>query len=186
MSPATDSVAALIIVVVLAIAAVAGFVLWRSRSGRRLQSRFGAEYTRVVEETGSRSAAEERLRRREARVRAYSIHPLSPDQRARYAAQWRALQAEFVDDPGGAVTAADHLLGEVMQARGYPVVDFEQQAADLSVDYPQVVQNYRIAHDIAVLHAEHKASTEDLRRAMVHYRSLFDELSSEPQMRAAS
>lgn len=186
MNPTADPLAALLIVVVIAVAAVAAFVLWRGRSARRLQSRFGAEYARVVQESGSRSVAEERLRRREARVRSYSIHPLSPDERARYAAQWRMLQAKFVDDPAGAVTAADHLLGEVMQTRGYPVIDFEQQAADLSVDYPEIVQNYRVAHDIALLHAQHRASTEDLRRAMVHYRSLFDELSSEPRMRAAS
>jgi hypothetical protein len=175
-----------LIVVVVVLIAVIAFLLWRYSASRRLKSRFGPEYQRTVEESGSRRAAEERLRRREERVRSYSIHPLTPDQRARYAASWRAVQAEFVDDPRGALTAADRLLGDVMTARGYPVTDFEQAAADLSVEHPVVVQNYRAAHAIALKHAEGRAATEELRQAMVHYRTLFDELTAEPRMRAAS
>jgi predicted nucleic acid-binding protein len=176
----------LIVLVVVLAAAVFLLVSQGRGSTRRLKSRFGPEYERAIEESGSRKAAEERLRRREARVHAYAIHPLSPDQRARYVSSWRRVQAEFVDDPAGAISAADQLLGEVMAARGYPVIAFEQQAADLSVEYPDVVQNYRTAHEIALRHAQGEANTEDLRRAMVHYRSLFDELASEPHMRAAS
>lgn len=175
-----------LIVVVIVLVAVIGVLIWRNTASRRLKSRFGPEYQRTVEESGNRRAAEERLRRREERVRSYAIHPLSPEQRARYVAAWRTLQAEFVDDPRGAVTAADRLLGDVMTARGYPVVDFEQAAADLSVEHPVVVQNYRTAHAIALRHAEGKAATEELRQAMVHYRTLFDELATEPHMRAAS
>ncbi|GAA0571746.1 hypothetical protein [Rhizomicrobium electricum] len=185
MNPA-DPMAAVLIVLVVVLAAAVALLIWRGRGSKRLKSHFGPEYQRALEETGSRRAAEERLRRREQRVQSYAIHPLSPEQRARYAARWRALQAEFVDDPAGAVSAADRLLGEVMAARGYPVIEFEQQAADLSVEHPQVVQNYRTAHEIAVRHSQGQANTEDLRRAMVHYRSLFEELASEPRMRAAS
>ncbi len=185
MYPA-DSMAVILIVLVVILAAAVAILIWRGRGSKRLKSHFGPEYARALEESGSRRAAEERLRRREARVQSYAIHPLSPDQRARFAARWRTLQAEFVDDPAGAVSAADQLLGEVMATRGYPVIDFEQQAADLSVEHPQVVQNYRTAHEIALRHAKGQASTEDLRRAMVHYRSLFEELATEPHMRAAS
>jgi hypothetical protein len=185
MNPA-DPMAAVLIVLVLVLAAAVAILIWRGRGSKRLKSHFGPEYERALEESGSRRAAEERLRRREERVHSYAIHPLSPDQRARYAASWRALQAEFVDDPAGAVAAVDQLLGEVMAARGYPVIEFEQQAADLSVEHPHVVQNYRTAHEIALRHAKGNANTEDLRRAMVHYRSLFEELTNEPRMRAAS
>jgi hypothetical protein len=185
MNPA-DPMAVVLIVLVVVLAAAVFLLVWRGRGSTRLKSRFGPEYERALEESGSRKAAEERLRRREARVQSYAIHPLSPDQRARYVASWRRVQAEFVDDPAGAISAADRLLGEVMAARGYPVIEFEQQAADLSVEHPDVVQNYRTAHEIALRHTQGQANTEDLRRAMVHYRSLFDELASEPHMRAAS
>lgn len=181
-----DPTIAILVVVIVVLAGVVAFLLWRNNARRRLRSRFGPEYERAVQETGSRRAAEERLQRREARVRSYSIHPLSPEHRARFTAEWRAVQAEFVDDPRRAVSEADQLLGEVMAARGYPVLEFEQQAADLSVDYPEVVQNYRAGHDIALRHAEGRAGTEELRQAMVHYRALFDELAAEPHMRAAS
>lgn len=177
-------IALIAIIAVLAIVVV--FLLWRYNASRRLRSRFGPEYERAVGESGDRGAAEQRLRRREARVRSYNIHPLTAEQRARYAAAWRAVQADFVDDPRGAVGAADRLLGEVMTTRGYPVREFEQQAADLSVDHPLVVQNYRAAHEIALRHEQGRAGTEELRQAMVHYRALFDELTNEPQMRAAS
>jgi hypothetical protein len=181
-----DPTIAVLAVIIIVLVALAALLWWRGSPSRRLKSRFGPEYQRAVQESGSRRAAEERLRRREERVHSYAIHPLSPEQRARYTAEWRAVQAEFVDDPHGAVTAADRLLGDVMAARGYPVLDFEQQAADLSVEHPVVVQNYRAAHAIALRHAEGRAGTEELRQAMIHYRALFDELAAEPRMRAAS
>jgi hypothetical protein len=105
-----------------------------------------------------------------------------PADRDRYVASWRKVQAQFVDDPKSSVTQADQLLGEVMSTRGYSVSDFEQRAADISVNHPLVVENYRAAHEIAVRHARGQASTEDLRQAMIHYRTLFDELAGEPEM----
>jgi hypothetical protein len=99
--------------------------------------------------------------------------------------RWKDVQARFVDGPARAVADADALLGEVMTARGYPVSDFEQRAGDISVDHPEVVRNYRAGHDIALRHAQGNASTEDLRQAMIHYRSLFDELVNETEAPAA-
>jgi hypothetical protein len=98
---------------------------------------------------------------------------------------WHRVQARFVDEPRGAVTEADQLLGDVMSTRGYPVSDFEQRSADMSVDHARVVENYRAAHEIALRHAQGQASTEDLRQAMIHYRTLFDELVNEPEMAGA-
>ena len=116
-----------------------------------------------------------RARRREQ----FEIHPLSTEGKSSYAGRWGEVQARFVDDPRGAVTLADHLVTDVIQARGYPVGEFEQQAADLSVDYPTIVDSYRAAHDIAERHRAGQATTEDLRQAMVHYRALFQELLEE-------
>jgi hypothetical protein len=174
-----DTTTAVFVVIIIVLATFAVLLLWRYRFTAHLRSQFGPEYSRTIAESGSRSAAEERLRRREKRVRSYPIHALPPDQRARFIASWRTLQAEFVDDPKASVTAVDRLLGEVMAARGYPVMQFEQQAADLSVEHPIVVQNYRAAHEIALRHQGGQAGTEALRQAMVHYRTLFDELIGE-------
>ncbi|MFP5396672.1 MAG: hypothetical protein ACLGHF_11015 [Alphaproteobacteria bacterium] len=102
--------------------------------------------------------------------------------RDHFIATWRDVQAQFVDDPNYAVTRADDLLGEVMRARGYPMADFQERADDLSVDHPEVVENYRRGHEIAVRHSRGEASTEDLRRAMIHYRTLFDDLVHEPEL----
>jgi hypothetical protein len=108
------------------------------------------------------------------------IRPLAPGDRARFVESWERVQARFVDGPGSAVADADRLLGDVMSTRGYPVSDFEQRAADISVDHPRVLENYRAAHRGAIRHTEGHASTEDLRQAMIHYRTLFEELVSEP------
>src|SRR5581483_2562391 len=105
--------------------------------------------------------------------------PLRNDERARFSEAWRREQARFVDDPRAAVNSADRLVGEDMQARGYPMSDFEQRVDAISVDHPQVVENYRIAHQIAINDSRGQGSTEDLRRAMVHYRALFEELLEE-------
>ena len=129
-----------IIVAVLAVVAVALFYL-RTQRSRKLRERFGPEYERAVSETGS-ARAEAKLEKIEKRVRKYDIHPLSEADRGRYLEQWRAVQARFVDDPNRAVGEADRLLGEVMAARGYPVADFEQQAADLSVNHARVIEHY--------------------------------------------
>jgi hypothetical protein len=167
-----------VLVVLLAVVAV---VFWmRSRRTAELKSQFGPEYSRTVQEAGSEKKAETLLAERQKRVASYTIKPLPPEMRDHFVETWKRVQSQFVDDPSYAVTRADDLLGEAMAARGYPVKDFDQRAEDLSVDHPQVVQNYRTAHDIAVRHAEGGAGTEDLRKAMIHYRALFDELIEEP------
>ena len=110
----------------------------------------------------------------------FHIHPLAAGDRARFVESWRGVQSRFVDGPAGAVTEADQLLGDVMSTRGYPVSEFEQRSADISVDHPLVLENYRKAHEIALRQTRGQANTEDLRQAMVHYRTLFEELINEP------
>jgi hypothetical protein len=109
------------------------------------------------------------------------VRPLAAGDRARFLTSWREVQARFVDGPAGAVTAADQLLADVMSTRGYPVSGFDQRAADISVDHPLVLKNYRTAHEIALRQTAGQASTEELRQAMVHYRTLFEELVNDPQ-----
>jgi hypothetical protein len=146
-----------------------------------MRGKYGVEYERAVEDTGgSRAKAEAELHAREKRVKNMDIRPLSGEDRAAYFGAWRRVQAEIVDDPKIAISDADRLLGDIMQARGYPVTDFEQRAADLSVDHPEVVENYRTAHAIALAHQRGEAGTEDLRQAMIHYRELFEDLVGEP------
>jgi hypothetical protein len=165
-----------IIVIVLAIAA---FALFQQRQTAHLRGRFGSEYDRAVQVTGSRARAEADLRLREKRVERLNIRQLSSEDAVRFKESWARVQTRFVDDPKVAVTEADQLLGEVMAKRGYPVGDFEQRAADISVEHPRVVENYRSGHDIALRHAKGQATTEDLRQAMIHYRTLFTELVGE-------
>jgi hypothetical protein len=164
------------IVVVLVLLALLAFFAGRQRRSRRLQDTFGPEYDRTVEQTGDRRAAEAELRERTERRETFDIVPLEPEARARYIEAWRNTQAQFVDEPVVATREADRLITSVMRDRGYPVDDFEQRAADLSVDHPQVVDDYRAAHAIAAANDRSEASTEDLRQALVHYRSLFEEL----------
>ena len=175
-----DNNTILIAVLGLALIAVVVLLLMRSRHSSKLRSRFGPEYERAVDESGNTRKAEAALHDREKRVKSFAIQPLRTGERERYVAAWRRVQGEFVDNPKFAVTHADELLAEVMAVRGYPVGDFDQRSADLSVDHPVVVQNYRSAHDIAIRHARGEAGTEDLRQAMIHYRALFDDLVSEP------
>jgi len=165
-------------VVVVAIIAVV-FVYTQKRRSERLRSRFGPEYDRMVEEGGNRRQAEAALEERAKRVEKFQIRSLTRDEHERFARAWREEQARFVDNPSEAVLNADRLVAEVMKARGYPVGDFEQRAADISVDHAAVVRNYRVAHDIALLDQRGDASTEDLRNAMVHYRELFIDLLEE-------
>ena len=166
----------LAVVVVLALAAAA-FVVSRRRRSEHLKQHFGREYEHALEAKGDRAKAEAELAEREKRVQKLDIRPLDPAERERFTTQWTEVQARFVDDPPRAVAFADALLGEVMKARGYPVSDFEQRAGDISVDHPAVVEHYRTAHDIAVRHERGEAGTEDLRQAMIHYRSLFEDLA---------
>jgi hypothetical protein len=164
--------------VAIAVVVIAGVVVWEIRRKRSetLRTKFGSEYDRVVHDTGSVKAAEATLEQRARRVEALHIRPLAREDAARYADGWRRVQERFVDDPNGAVTEADRLVGEVMHARGYPLGDFEQRVDDISVNHPDVVINYRAAREIAQAHARGQASTEDLRQAMVHYRALFNDL----------
>jgi hypothetical protein len=168
----TIIIAALVVMVLV----LGGLLHFQRHRSDQLRSRFGPEYDRAVKESGGKSKAEAELVEREKRVKSLSIRPLEPNDRARFTRSWQDVQAEFVDDPEGSIGHADSLLAEVMSARGYPVSDFEQMSADISVDHPNVVQNYRTAHEIALRHERGQANTEDLRQAMIHYRSLFEEL----------
>lgn len=166
----------LVLAVGVLLVIVAVLVVDRQRSAK-LRSRFGAEYDHAVEEAGSRRTAETDLADRTKRVEELDIRPLDPADRQRYATQWRELQGRFVDDPKGAIRGADDLIGEVMEARGYPVADFNRRVDDISVDHGAVVEHYRVAHEIAQRsNGAAPADTEELRQALVHYRALFTSL----------
>jgi hypothetical protein len=176
-----------VIAVVVIVALVGAWLALRQRRTQGLKTQFGSEYDRAVTETGGRRAAESELEARRKRRESLNIQTLDPAARERYASRWERVQARFVDAPSGAVTEADELVQEVMRARGYPVEDFAQREADISVDHPQVVENYRAAHAISMAAGHDQAGTEDLRQAMVHYRALFLELlggGTEDQQRA--
>ncbi len=173
----TTQIAIIVAVIVVIVAAVVLYL--QRRRSERLRQHFGAEYDRAVTEGGGRRHAEAVLEERTERVKKFHIRPLTADDKARFSEQWAQVQAHFVDAPAGAVAEADQLLGDVMATCGYPMGDFEQRAADISVDHPIVTQNYRAAHEIAVRQAKGQASTEDLRRAMIHYRALFEDLVNE-------
>lgn len=169
---------AAIIVIAVAVVAIAaiGFYAWQRRQSQALALHYGPEYQRAVSEAGSQRAGEAELRRREERLELLDIRPLSAQQQAEYQKRWRGTQTLFVDDPAGAIADADGLVEEVMKTRGYPVSDFDQRAADLSVHHGRVVENYRAARDIARRQRQGDATTEELRRAMVYYRGLFEDL----------
>jgi len=166
----------LIAIVVVLIAAAVIVVGWLGYRQWRLRRQFGPEYNRTVKEAGSRWRAASELEARRKRRMGLDVRPLAPEAQQRYSEQWRIVQARFVDQPREAVDEADRLINAVMRDRGYPVDDFEQRASDLSVDYPEVVENYRSAHTIASRNGPNAGNTEDLRKAMVHYRALFNEL----------
>ncbi len=163
------------VIVVVALAAAA-FVISRQRRSQQLKERFGPEYDRTVGTAGGSKAAETELESRKQRREQFEIRPLSPQTAADYAEKWKQVQVHFVDAPADALREADVLLSEVMRERGYPVEDFEQRAADISVDHPAFVENYRAGHAIAVGDSQGQASTEDLRQAIRHYRALFEDL----------
>jgi hypothetical protein len=164
------------VVIVIAAVLVWLYVRNRRRTTAGLRTKFGSEYDRAVLAHGSERKAESKLEDREKRVEKLKIRELDPTEHERYSKQWDAVQSRFVDSPNGAVAEADDLVSSVLKTRGYPVSDFEQRAADISVDHPRVVQNYRTAHEIALRLGKDQATTEDLRTAMIHYRSLFEEL----------
>jgi hypothetical protein len=150
----TTQLALIIAVVVVVVGGIVAFVSYRKRRTARLRTQFGeAEYARAVENGGNRGRAEARLEERTQRVESFHVRPLAAGDRTRFVDAWRRVQARFVDGPAGAVAEADQLLGDVMSTRGYPVSDFEQRAADISVDHPLVLQNYRTAHEIALRQA---------------------------------
>ena len=176
-----DTTTLVIVLLAVLVLVLVGVILMQRRRSEHLQSRFGPEYERALEETGDKRKAEAELQKREQRVEKLSIRPLPPAHRERFIADWQRVQAEFVDDPDASVGNADRLLQDLMAARGYPVENFEQVAADISVDHPAVVQHYRTGHDIALRHRRGEASTEDLRQAMINYRELFDELVTDEE-----
>lgn len=173
-----DSTVTIIVVVfvLVIIGAFLGLVFSRRKRTERLHDKFGPEYDHTVQTMGSKKKAQTELEERQKHVKALEIRPLSISERERYLADWSAVQSKFVDEPGQAIEAADRLIKEVMQVRDYPVSDFEQRAADISVIYPDLVSNYRAAQEIAIKNEQGQADTEELRQAMIYYRSLFNEL----------
>lgn len=170
-----------VIAALVVLAAAAGAMLQsRRRQSERLRGDFGPEYDRAVGEYGDERSAERALRERKQRVEKLRLRPLSAGERGRFSEAWTGAQTRFVDDPNAAIGDANRLVDEAMRARGYPVGDFDQRAADISVDHPYVVEHYRAARDIARRNERGEAETEDLRQAMVHYRSLFTELLNTP------
>jgi hypothetical protein len=170
----TSTAIVLAVVVIVVVVAVVWFTM--RRRSEELRKRFGPEYDRVITERGDTRQAEHELAERQRRVERLDIHPLETAQRDQFIESWRATQAHFVDAPAEAITDADRLVSEVMRARGYPVGDFEQRAADISVDHPTLVENYRAAHAIALANQRGQSGTEELRQAFVHYRALFEDL----------
>jgi hypothetical protein len=173
----TQSELLILVAVCLLVAIAIGVGLsLRQRQTRRLREKFGPEYGRTVSRVGDRTKAESELRDRQRRVARLRIEPLAPGEAERFDRAWKTVQARFVDDPASALAEADDLIRELMARRGYPVGDFEARAADISVDHPRVVENYRQAHAIALRHQRGESNTEELRRALIHYRALFDDL----------
>lgn len=171
-----NTITVVAIVIAVLVIAFGVFIYVQKQRSKHLRSKFGPEYDRLVDRYGNQRKAEEDLSHRERRVEKLHIRDLDASEADRFANAWRDEQARFVDSPQEAVANADQLVGELMKARGYPVGDFEQRAADISVDHPLVVDNYRAAHRLASRSGRGEASTEDLRQAMVHYRALFEDL----------
>ena len=172
----TQAVVIAVILIVGIIAAILWSTVARRRRSARLHDQFGPEYDRTVLTVGDERKAQRELEGRRKHVEALQIRPLSTTERERYLADWTSVQSKFVDEPGQAIVDADRLITEVMRLRAYPVSEFEQRAADISVSYPALVSNYRAARAIAIKNEQHQADTEELRQALIHYRSLFEEL----------
>ena len=165
-----------VVLVLMIMGAILGLIFARRKRSERFHDQFGPEYDRTVQTMGDEKKAQTELDERRKHVEALDIRPLTVSERERYLADWAAVQSKFVDEPGQAIGDADRLIIEVMQIRAYPVSDFEQRAADISVNYPALVSNYRAAREIAIKNEQHQANTEELRQAMIYYRSLFEEL----------
>jgi hypothetical protein len=172
----TSTLAVIVVVVLLVAGAFLAAGFSRRQRSKNLQKRFGPEYERAVSATGDQRQAEEELQARVERVKSLDLRPLSEEQRQRFTRDWRATQAKFVDEPVAAIQDADRMIKEAMAARGYPLQDFEQRAADISVDYPDLVGHYRGMREITARSEHEQPDTEDLRQAMVHCRALFEEL----------
>jgi len=165
-----------VVLVLVIVGLILGPIFARRKRSERFHDQFGPEYDRTVQSLGNEKEAQAELDERRKHVETLNIRPLSLSERERYLADWTAVQSKFVDEPGQAIGDADRLIMEVMQKRAYPISDFEQRAADISVNYPALVSNYRSARVIATKNEQHLADTEELRQAMIYYRSLFDEL----------
>jgi hypothetical protein len=177
----------LVAVIFLVIGGLIGMALVRVQRTKRLKERFGTEYERAINEIGDKRQAENELEARLAHVNTLDIRPLTAEEVNRYALEWQKTQTEFVDEPLTALQKADRLIQDVMKARGYPVEDFDQRAADISVDYPELVTDYRGLHLIAVKEKDEEVSTEEMRQAMVHGRALFENLiKQEPTIEEAT
>jgi hypothetical protein len=168
------------IIIVIAVLVIFGgllaLVFSRRNRSKKLQQQFGTEYDLAVENMGGDKKAQEELENRKDHVKTLNIRQLTVSEHDRYTLEWAAVQSKFVDEPGEAIVEADRLITEVMQLRNYPISDFDQRAADISVKYPALVGNYRAARAIAKKNLEHTADTEELRSAMINFRSLFNEL----------
>ncbi|MGQ0642892.1 MAG: hypothetical protein ACT4P6_19270 [Gemmatimonadaceae bacterium] len=165
----------IIAAIAVTVALVIGLLVWQRERSGRLHTQYGQEYDRAVDELG-RLRAQRELAGRGRRVKQLKLRALTREQRNRFVASWRAIQSQFVDDPPGAVTEGDRLIEDVIDARGYPIADFDQRSADLSVHHADVVDDYRALRELAHRHRRHEASTEDLRQALVHFRAVFEDL----------
>ena len=180
----TMTIVAMVVIVAAVLLAIGSFMWWSSqKKSERLRENFGDEYDRTVAQSGDRRAAEKELTQRQERIEKLRIKPLTADECNTFLDQWHKVQGRFVDDPKSALHDADDLVGKVMEKRGYPVGDFEQRAADVSVDHPDVVTNYRLAHNISKASDQGNATTEEMRQAMQSYRSLFDDLLQTAEVR---
>jgi hypothetical protein len=180
MDPKVIALAAAVILIIAVLVLL--YMRKRRSTTANLRKKFGPEYDRAVRVHGTERKAEAKLEDREKRVEKLNLRDLDPMERERFTKQWESVQSRFVDSPKGAVAEADDLLSSLMKVRGYPVSDFDQRAADISVDHPRVVENYRSAHEIALRVGKDGSTTEELRTAMIHYRSLFEELARVPVM----
>jgi hypothetical protein len=171
----------IVVLVVVVVAGAAGVALMlRRQRSQRLQQEFGPEYDRTVQGAGDTSSAEKELAHRQKRRSQFEVVPLSREAATRYRDDWNQVQVRFVDEPEGAVEAADALVVRIMAERGYPVDDFDNRADDISVDHPDVVQHYREAHGVAVAQSQGQADTEQMRQAVTSYRALVDALLADP------
>jgi hypothetical protein len=163
----------IVVLVLIVIGAILAPILARRKRSEKLHDHFGTEYDRTVLSTGDEKKAQSELEERQKHIKSLDTHPLSVSEREGYQADWDTVQSKFIDEPGQAVVKADRLIIEVLQKRGYPLSDFEQRAADISVIHPDLVSNYRVAQEISIKNGQKLANTEELRQAMIYYRSLF-------------